>query len=32
MQTAMGLLRKAQTPKELLGLARTNGSTATAQN
>jgi carboxyl-terminal processing protease len=32
MQTAMGLLRKAQTPKELLGLARTNGSTATAPN
>jgi len=32
MQTAMGLLRKAQTPKELLGLARTNGSAATAQN
>jgi carboxyl-terminal processing protease len=32
MQTAMGLLRKAQTPKELLGLARSNGSAATAQN
>jgi carboxyl-terminal processing protease len=32
MQTAMGLLRKAQTPKELLSLARTNGSAATAQN
>jgi carboxyl-terminal processing protease len=32
MQTAMGLLRRAQTPKELLSLARTNGSAATAQN
>ena len=32
MQTAMGLLRKAQTPKQLLGLAQVNGSTATAQN
>jgi carboxyl-terminal processing protease len=32
MQTAMGLLRKAQTPKDLLSLARTNGSAATAQN
>jgi carboxyl-terminal processing protease len=33
MQTAMGLLRKAQTPKELLSLARANGSAAaTAQN
>jgi hypothetical protein len=34
MQTAMGLLRKAQTPKELLSLARSSGSaaTATAQN
>jgi carboxyl-terminal processing protease len=32
MQTAMGLLRKAQTPKELLSLARTSGSSATAQN
>jgi carboxyl-terminal processing protease len=32
MQTAMGLLRKAPTPKELLGLARSNGSAATAQN
>jgi carboxyl-terminal processing protease len=32
MQTAMGLLRKAQTPKELLSLARTNGPAATAQN
>jgi carboxyl-terminal processing protease len=32
MQTAMGLLRKAQSPKDLLSLARTNGSAATAQN
>ena len=32
MQTAMGLLRKAQTPKDLLSLARTNRSAATAQN
>jgi carboxyl-terminal processing protease len=32
IQTAMGLLRKAQTPKELLSLARTNASAATAQN
>jgi carboxyl-terminal processing protease len=32
MQTAMGLLRKAQTPKDLLSLARTNGSGTTAQN
>jgi hypothetical protein len=32
MQTALGLLRKAQTPKELMSLARANGSTATAQN
>ena len=32
MQTAMGLLRKAQTPKDLLSLARMNGSAATAQN
>jgi carboxyl-terminal processing protease len=32
MQTAMGLLRKAQTPKELLSLAQTNRSAATAQN
>jgi carboxyl-terminal processing protease len=32
MQTAMGLLRKAQTPKDLLSLARTSGSAATAQN
>jgi carboxyl-terminal processing protease len=32
MQTAMGLLRKAQTPKELLSLARTNVPGPTAQN
>jgi len=32
MQTAMGLLRKAQTPKDLLSLARSSGSAATAQN
>jgi carboxyl-terminal processing protease len=32
MQTAMGLLRKAQTPKQLLGLAQANGTAATAQN
>ena len=33
MQTAMGLLRKAQTPKDLLSLARSsNRSAATAQN
>jgi carboxyl-terminal processing protease len=32
MQTAIGLLRKAQTPKQLLGLAQANGSAATAQN
>ena len=32
MQTAMGLLRKAQTPKQLLSLARTNGAALTAQN
>jgi len=32
MQTAMGLLRKAQTPKDLLSLARTTVSAATAQN
>jgi len=32
MQTAMGLLRKAQTPKELLSLAQTNVPPATAQN
>jgi carboxyl-terminal processing protease len=32
MQTALGLLRKAQTPKELLSLAQTNRSAATAQN
>ena len=31
MQTAMGLLRKAQTPKQLLSLAQT-GSVPTAQN
>jgi hypothetical protein len=32
MQTAMGLLRKAQTPKQLLGLAQANGSAASVQN
>jgi carboxyl-terminal processing protease len=32
MQTAVGLLRKAQTPKQLLSLAQANGSTASAQN
>ncbi len=32
MQTALGLLRKAQTPKQLLGLAQANGSAASAQN
>ncbi len=32
MQTAIGLLRKAQTPKQLLGLAQANGSAAPAQN
>jgi hypothetical protein len=32
MQTAMGLLRKAQTPKELLSLARVSAPGATAQN
>jgi carboxyl-terminal processing protease len=32
MQTAMGLLRKAQTPKELLSLARVSLPGATAQN
>jgi hypothetical protein len=32
MQTAMGLLRKAQTPKQLLSLAQANGSAAPAQN
>jgi carboxyl-terminal processing protease len=32
MQTAMGLLRKVQTPKDLLSLARINQSGATAQN
>jgi len=32
MQTAMGLLRKAQTPKQLLTLAQASGAAATAQN
>jgi carboxyl-terminal processing protease len=32
MQTAIGLLRKAQTPKELLSLARVTTPGATAQN
>jgi carboxyl-terminal processing protease len=32
MQTAMGLLRKAQTPKELLSLARVSIPGTTAQN
>ena len=32
MQTAMGLLRKAQTPKELLSLSRASVPAATAQN
>jgi carboxyl-terminal processing protease len=32
MQTALGLLRKAQSPKQLLTLARPNGPAATAQN
>ena len=32
MQTAIGLLRKAQTPKQLLGLAQANPSAAPAQN
>jgi carboxyl-terminal processing protease len=32
MQTAVGLLRKAQTPKELLSLARVSAPGATAQN
>src|SRR5918994_2317878 len=32
MRTAMGLLRKAQTPKELLSLARVSVPGATAQN
>jgi carboxyl-terminal processing protease len=32
MQTAMGLLRKAQTPKELLSLARVSTPGTTAQN
>ena len=32
MQTALGLLRKAQTPKQLLSLAQANGSAAPTQN
>ena len=32
MQTAIGLLRKAQTPKQLLSLAQASGSAATTQN
>jgi carboxyl-terminal processing protease len=32
MQTAVGLLRKAQTPKQLLSLAQTSGSVPTVQN
>src|SRR5918998_1465069 len=32
MQTAMGLLRKAQTPKQLLSLAQVSTPAATAQN
>jgi carboxyl-terminal processing protease len=32
MRTAIGLLRKAQTPKQLLSLAQANGSVPTAQN
>jgi carboxyl-terminal processing protease len=32
MQTAIGLLRKAQTPKQLLGLAQASVSAASAQN
>jgi len=32
MQTALGLLRKAQTPKQLLSLAQADRSAATAQN
>ncbi|HJR17572.1 MAG TPA: S41 family peptidase [Gemmatimonadales bacterium] len=32
MQTAIGLLRKAQTPKQLLSLAQSNAASATAQN
>ena len=32
LQTAIGLLRKAQTPKQLLGLAQANGSATPAQN
>ena len=32
MQTAIGLLRKAQTPKQLLSLAQADGSATSAQN
>ena len=32
MQTAVGLLRKAQTPKQLMSLAQTNPSASTVQN
>ena len=32
MQTAIGLLRKAQTPKDLLSLAKASVPAATAQN
>jgi carboxyl-terminal processing protease len=32
MQTAMGLLRKAQTPKQLMSLAQTNAAGPTIQN
>jgi carboxyl-terminal processing protease len=32
IQTAMALLRKAQSPRELLGLAMSDGAAATAQN
>jgi len=32
MQTAMGLLRKAQTPKQLLSLAQADGSVPSVQN
>jgi carboxyl-terminal processing protease len=32
MQAAMGLLRKAQTPKDLLSLSRTSAPATTAQN
>ena len=32
MQTAMGLLRQAQTPKELLGLAASSKTGSTARN